>query len=45
MPTGENENKYLETPKNHLLEDQTENVCNRICTGECDIQKTSGYDK
>ena len=28
-----------------MLEGQAENVVNRICTGECDIQKTFGYKK
>ena len=42
MPTGENENRY-EKPK--TLEDLTENACNRIDTGECDIPKSLGCDK
>ena len=44
MPTGDNKNNYVETeilPVRRL----TENACNRIDTGVCDIPKTSGCEK
>ena len=44
MPPGENENKYLQTEKSSIRRSKR-NVCNRIYSGEYDIQKTSGYDK
>ena len=43
-PTGEKENKYLETEKSPVRRSNRK-CMNRICTGEYDIQKILGYNK